>query len=86
MQPIKIEKINEKGEVTELLYEYEWNEFVDIFPIQPFTRVTYRFRFVDRPEGDLSLGGGIGRWLIHCHQLLHSSRGMISELVVLSKG
>ena len=97
MELVKIEKIDENGEVIELLYEYEWNEFVDIFSLPPFHRVTYRFRFVDRPKFDPShdrpshdrskrdLGGGIGRWLFHCHQLLHSGRGMLSEMVVLPK-
>ena len=36
----------------------------------------------DRELADgITLGGGLGRWLFHCHIFFHAHQGMISELV-----
>ena len=84
VQPCKIESINPTiGDVIELKYTWDYNEFVDIIHVPPSHRVTFRVQINDRLKIDGSHGGAIGRWLFHCHIVLHSIRGMISELVVL---
>lgn len=56
-----------------------------------FHGVVLRMRLDDRPRitdgaNDIerfASGGAAGRWLFHCHVLLHARLGMILELVVL---
>lgn len=97
-QLVKIEKIEEtkvgaaNANVEELLYVYNYVEFVDTIIVPPFTRFTFWIHVFDRSAGaQLSSGpgekggGALGRWVFHCHQALHAERGMISELVVIPK-
>lgn len=79
------------------LYEFDYPEFMDVIDVFPFQSVVIRVRLDDRPritdnrqEADAPLpeqyfaaGGARGRWLFHCHLLLHAALGMISEFVVL---
>ncbi len=92
-QPIRI--LNGSG--TSVLYEYDYNEFVDVIDVFNGQRVVFRLRVDDRPritddrqELDapaanqfVATGGAAGRWVFHCHLFLHAALGMISELVVL---
>lgn len=71
------------AKVVDLLHTWDHNEFVDTFNVPPFTRITFRVKLNDKPKRDGSPGGGIGRWLHHCHIVNHAASGMISELVVV---
>ncbi|MEC9374740.1 MAG: multicopper oxidase family protein [Pseudomonadota bacterium] len=69
-----------------LLYEYDYNEFVDTVDIPALSKLVFRVHLEDRPVFSTgSPGGGAGRWLLHCHIFNHAALGMISELVVLDK-
>jgi FtsP/CotA-like multicopper oxidase with cupredoxin domain len=75
------------------VYSYQYREFVDEIDIPSGYTLTFRVRLDDRPNfyggsGKLlasatPTGGGLGRWLFHCHILFHSTLGMISELDVV---
>ena len=77
-QPVRME--DPDGNVV---YEYDYNEFVDTVDVPATTTLVYRVHLEDRPMMDGSPGGGLGRWLYHCHIFNHSGLGMITELVVL---
>lgn len=80
-----------------VLYEFDYNEFVDVIDVPNGQKVVFRMRLDDRPritdtrqEGGapapdqfFASGGAAGRWVFHCHLFLHAAIGMISELVVL---
>jgi hypothetical protein len=40
----------------------------------------------DIDNGTAEMGGGVGRWLFHCHILHHAEQGMISDLCVAPAG
>src|SRR6185436_6665366 len=45
----------------------------------------FRVKLDDRTLMDgTTMGGGLGRWVFHCHIFFHASFGMISELDVVS--
>ncbi len=100
------------------VYEYNYNEFLDVEGIQPALALKYRVKITDRfkiPDstqyswaqlltkfpydyqqafggaGDLpaytdaDMGGGLGRWLMHCHILHHAGLGMMSDFCVASE-
>jgi len=81
----------------EILYEFDYSEFVDVVDVPVQSEVVVRMRLDDRlritddrqeadapSPGQVFLSGGAaGRWLFHCHIALHSAVGMMSELVVL---
>ncbi len=70
----------------ELIYTYDYNEFVDTIDIPGTHKVVIRVRLDDRPIFDgPATGGAVGRWLIHCHIFNHAGLGMISELVVMDR-
>jgi hypothetical protein len=59
-------------------------EFMDNIDVPPGCTLTYRIRLEDRPLVDGSTpGGGLGRWMIHCHIFFHHALGMVTELVVV---
>ena len=58
-------------------------EFVDELDVPGFCTYTFRVRLEDRPFPDGTPGGGLGRWVIHCHIFFHHHQGMETELVVL---
>jgi FtsP/CotA-like multicopper oxidase with cupredoxin domain len=65
---------------------FDYNELVDTFDIPTEHSLVFRVRLNDRPRMDwTSPGGGLGRWLFHCHITYHATLGMISELVVLER-
>ncbi|MGH7184325.1 MAG: multicopper oxidase family protein [Nitrospiraceae bacterium] len=66
-------------------YTFTYNEFRDIVDVPAFSTLTFRVSLVDRPTMDKSAGGGLGRWLFHCHILPHATFGMMSELHVHKK-
>jgi FtsP/CotA-like multicopper oxidase with cupredoxin domain len=65
-------------------YVFEYREFVDTVDIPPHFRLRFRVRLDDRPQMDgATPGGGLGRWVLHCHIFFHASLGMNAELVVV---
>ncbi len=92
MQPVSIFTSN----LQTNLYNFSNNQFVDTLDILPGEALVFRIKLQDRPiiadsatGGPAALatsaptGGGLGRWLMHCHIFLHGAIGMISELVVV---
>lgn len=60
-------------------------EFVDTIDIPRRCTLRYRVRLDDRPMVDgITAGGGLGRWMFHCHIFFHHNLGMMSELVVVA--
>ena len=97
------------------VYEYDYNEFLDVEGIQPALALKYRVKITDRfkipdatdytwlqllekfpydyqaPFGgagdlpaltDAEMGGGLGRWLMHCHILHHAGLGMMTDFCI----
>ncbi len=101
-QPVRIIQIGDLGDkentaMDTILYEFDYEEFVDVIDIFSGQRVVVRMRLEDRPritdnrqEMDapdpnqfFPTGGAEGRWVFHCHLFLHATIGMISELVIV---
>lgn len=59
------------------------HEFMDNIDVPGNCTLTLRVRLDDRPFPDGSPGGGLGRWMFHCHIFFHHHQGMVSELVVI---
>ena len=86
---IQPKSLSKTGEPT----YYFANEFLDELDIPSGYTLTFRVRLDDRPnfyddKGKVLAvampnGGGLGRWLFHCHILFHATLGMISELDVV---
>ncbi len=58
-------------------------EFRDIVDVPANYTLTFRVSLDDRLKKDnQTAGGGVGRWLFHCHILPHATFGMMSELHV----
>lgn len=66
-------------------YTFLYNEFQDIVDVPAFSTLTFRVSLDDRPTIAKPAGGGLGRWLFHCHILPHATFGMMSELHVHKK-
>lgn len=65
-------------------YTFGYNEFMDNIDVPAGYTLTYRVKLDDRPMMDgTTPGGGVGRWMFHCHIFFHAVFGMISELVVV---
>jgi len=82
IQPVSLTKIG--GTVP--VYAWDFPEFVDTVDIPPKLVLKFRVRIDKRPLAgapDGTLGGEMGRWVIHCHIFAHAEGGMLSELVVL---
>ncbi|CAE6509523.1 conserved hypothetical protein [Nitrosomonas nitrosa] len=61
---------------------WPYTEFRDNVDVPCNYTLTFRVRMDDRELADgITLGGGLGRWLFHCHIFFHAHQGMISELV-----
>src|SRR6185369_8682895 len=68
-------------------YTFPYHEFRDTIDIPPGYTLKFRVRLDDRTQMDgVTPGGGLGRWVFHCHIFFHASFGMISELDVVKKG
>ena len=64
-------------------YTFPYAEFRDNIDVPSNYTLTYRVRLDDRPLMDgATPGGGLGRWVFHCHIFFHATFGMISEFVV----
>jgi FtsP/CotA-like multicopper oxidase with cupredoxin domain len=66
-------------------YVFPYKDFRDNVDIPGGYTLTFRVRLDDRkmPDG-VTDGGGIGRWVFHCHIFFHASFGMISEFDVVA--
>ncbi len=61
-------------------YTWPYHEFRDNVNVPPGYSLRFRVRLDDRPLMDgTTTGGGLGRWVFHCHIFFHASNGMISE-------
>jgi len=79
VQPIKLAP---KTGTTGPSYKFP-HEFRDIVDVPANHTLTFRVSLDDRLQKDnVSAGGGMGRWLFHCHILPHATFGMMSELHV----
>jgi FtsP/CotA-like multicopper oxidase with cupredoxin domain len=59
-------------------------EFMDNLNVPGKCTLTFRVRVEDRPLVDGTTGGGgVGRWVFHCHIFFHHHQGMTSEFVVV---
>ena len=60
-------------------------EFVDNIDVPGGYTLRFRIKLDDRPLVDgVTLGGGLGRWVFHCHIFFHATFGMISEVDVVA--
>lgn len=65
-------------------FTFDYTEFMDNIDIPAGYTLMYRVELDDRPMMDgTTPGGGVGRWMFHCHIFFHAVFGMISELVVV---
>jgi FtsP/CotA-like multicopper oxidase with cupredoxin domain len=92
-QPVRILDSSDNS----VLYEFDYNEFMDVIDVFNGQSVVIRMRLDDRPritddrqeagapapDQHFASGGAAGRWVFHCHLFLHAAVGMISELVVV---
>ena len=92
-QPVRV--INNLDD--SVLYEFDYNEFVDVIDVVADQSIVVRMKVDDRPiitdnrqemgsptpDEFFPTGGSEGRWVFHCHLFLHSALGMVSELVIL---
>jgi FtsP/CotA-like multicopper oxidase with cupredoxin domain len=63
-------------------YTFGYNEFRDNIDVPGGYTLRFRVRLEDRPLMDgVTPGGGMGRWVFHCHIFFHAVFGMISEFV-----
>jgi FtsP/CotA-like multicopper oxidase with cupredoxin domain len=63
-------------------YTFGYSEFKDNIDVPGGYTLTFRLRLEDRPLVDgTTMGGGMGRWVFHCHIFFHAVFGMISEFV-----
>lgn len=80
VQPIKL---TPRAGIPGGSYMFQRKEFRDIVDVPANYTLTFRVSLDDRKKIDGSTaGGGIGRWLFHCHILPHATFGMMSELHV----
>jgi FtsP/CotA-like multicopper oxidase with cupredoxin domain len=78
-QPVRLLDSTDK-----LVYEYDYNEFVDSIDVPATHQLVFRVRLDDRPQfGNGQPGGAAGRWMLHCHIFHHAGIGMMAELVVM---
>lgn len=79
IQPISLTKA---GDPT---YTFPYAEYRDNIDVPKGYTLTYRLRLDDRPLQDgVTMGGGVGRWVFHCHIFFHAVFGMISEFDVVN--
>jgi FtsP/CotA-like multicopper oxidase with cupredoxin domain len=84
-QPLELTQPPLVGEGYAPAYRFDYHEFVDTVDIPSEYSLRFRVRLDDRPQPDgTTPGGGLGRWVVHCHLLFHASLGMHSELVVVA--
>ena len=92
VQPVRV-----TDDMGNSLYEFDYDEFLDVFDVHQQQQYVVRLRIEDRPITcddvvnpypcfDRVNLGSVGRWVFHCHIVHHAGLGMISELVVLPTG
>src|SRR5262249_50384443 len=65
-------------------YTFTYHEFRDTVDVPGGYTLTFRVRLDDRPKMDgTTMGGGVGRWVFHCHIFFHATFGMLSEFDVV---
>jgi len=65
-------------------YTFPYHEFRDNIDVPKGYTLRFRVKLEDRPLMDgTTLGGGLGRWVFHCHIFFHATFGMISEFDVV---
>uniref|UniRef100_UPI0039BD1041 multicopper oxidase family protein n=1 Tax=Nitrospira sp. BLG_1 TaxID=3395883 RepID=UPI0039BD1041 len=74
--------LNPRAGTTGPDYNFPYHEFRDIMDVPANYTFTFRVSLDDRPTKNKPVGGGLGRWLFHCHILPHATFGMMSELHV----
>jgi FtsP/CotA-like multicopper oxidase with cupredoxin domain len=80
-QPVRLEDT-----LGNLVYTYDYNEFVDTWDIPATYRLVFRAHLEDRGAvAGPDTGGAVGRWMMHCHIFHHNGVGMMTELVVLPR-
>ncbi len=71
----------------QLLYDWDFVEYVDSIYVPSFHRLTFRFRVEDRnyigEDDSVSPNGVVGRWLAHCHITKHAHRGMMMNFIAI---
>jgi FtsP/CotA-like multicopper oxidase with cupredoxin domain len=66
-------------------YTFGYPEFRDNIDVPAGYTLRFRVRLDDRPLMDgVTPGGGVGRWVFHCHIFFHAVFGMISEFDVVA--
>ena len=81
IQPIDLTKA---GDPT---YTWPYRDFRDNVDVPKGYTLRFRVRLDDRPlMNGTTMGGGLGRWVFHCHIFFHATFGMISEFVVVDPG
>lgn len=66
-------------------YMFPYHEFMDEIDVPANYTLTFRVRIDDRPMMDgTTMGGAVGRWVMHCHIFFHAVFGMISELDIVA--
>jgi len=85
IQPIELTR---PGHPTYTFPEHEFRDNIDVPGFlqgesAPGYSLRFRVRLDDRTLMDgTTMGGGLGRWVFHCHIFFHATFGMISEFVV----
>ncbi|HEV8337411.1 MAG TPA: multicopper oxidase domain-containing protein [Candidatus Polarisedimenticolia bacterium] len=65
-------------------YTWPYHEFRDNVDVPGGYTLRFRVKLDDRPLMDgTTMGGGLGRWVFHCHIFFHATFGMISEFDVV---
>src|SRR3954468_14986850 len=68
-------------------YTWPYHDFRDNVDVPGKYTLRFRVRLDDRPLMDgTTSGGGLGRWVFHCHIFFHASNGMISEFDTVRPG
>jgi FtsP/CotA-like multicopper oxidase with cupredoxin domain len=81
MQPISLTP--DATHPTDPSFTWPYPEFRDNIDIPGHYVLTFRIKLEDRTLADgVTLGGGLGRWVFHCHIFFHATLGMLSEVVV----
>lgn len=76
-QPLSFRRVDEEND-TVTTWTPGYAELEDTTLLPGETSLFIRMR-LDDPVGN---GGGLGRWMRHCHILQHGENGMMSELIV----
>ncbi len=73
------------GDGTKPPYIWPYHEFKDNVDVPAKYKLKFRVKLEDRPLMDgVTPGGGLGRWVFHCHIFFHATLGMISEFDVVA--